>query len=204
LSAVQPDPPPLADPVAAFQTLEARLAGARQVRVRGHLKAEGALVADMVGELNIGQQRFTRLDFKGKIDGAAAEALLLSDGRGMNAGDAPPALVEALLVGITRMGLMHNVWKIANRETPSKAEGGVRDWVTVSDVREGPMEALRGVKTRSIEFAISVDGARVAEATLFLDRTTGLPVVRRQVVHFPEGEMRVVEEYGAFEVTGGP
>ncbi|MBA2670696.1 MAG: hypothetical protein H0U67_10020, partial [Gemmatimonadetes bacterium] len=46
-----------------------------------------------------------------------------------------------------------------------------------------------------VRFDIHVSGTRIAEAVLWIHRTTGVPVRREQVVNFPGGSMSVVEEY---------
>lgn len=197
-----PADPVIADPATAFSALEGRLLAAKNVEILTRLRSEGAVTTEFVGHLRISQGRLVHLDFKGKREGEDAEALLLSDGEGMNGRPAPPALNEGLLVGLTRMGLLHNVYVISAGRDPDGTDGNVRQWVTVGAFRQGPVETVNRIRAASIEFTITVSGAQVAEATLFLHPETGLPLLRRQVVHFPQGDMRVVEAYGTFRVDG--
>lgn len=196
----RPVDPVIEDPAAAFAAFEGRLVAADRIEILAHLRSEGAISTDFVGHLRINGGRLVHLDFKGKAEGQAAEALLISDGQGMNGKPAPPALTEGLLIGLTRMGILHNVVTIAGGDDPHGTDGAVRQWISVGDFRAGPVETINGTRAASIEFLITVSGAKVAEATLFLHPDTGLPLLRRQVVHFPQGDMRVEEAYGTFRL----
>src|SRR5690606_2020637 len=75
------------------------------------------------------------------------------------------------------------------------ASGGVQDWVMVEEVRFDPDAAGPRPDLTAIRFSIIVSGQRTAEATVWVDPATGLPVHRVQVVNFPSGQMRVTESY---------
>jgi hypothetical protein len=60
---------------------------------------------------------------------------------------------------------------------------------------EGFFRSARRSVLTALRFVIYVSWERVAEATLWLDPDSGLPVRREQVVAFPGGSMRVIESY---------
>jgi len=41
----------------------------------------------------------------------------------------PPEVREALVIGLTRMGILHNLARLVAGVPPDRASGGVRDWV---------------------------------------------------------------------------
>jgi hypothetical protein len=105
----------------------------------------------------------------------------------------PDFLMEAVGVGFTRMGLLHNLAMLVANQPPDHADGGVREWVTVDSLSYVEVEGEESAP-RAVAFSIFVGGSAVGTATLELD-DRGLPRVRRQAVLFPSGEMRVVERY---------
>ncbi|HED64544.1 MAG TPA: hypothetical protein ENJ09_03210 [Planctomycetes bacterium] len=54
-------------------------------------------------------------------------------------------------------------------------------------------------RSRDLTFDLSVAGRPAGTATLKLG-LLGDPLRRRQTVHFPSGDMRVVEEYSAVSI----
>jgi hypothetical protein len=179
----------------AFAALEERL-GQTPWRLRFELEAEGAVVASLAGSLSIAEE--IELEAAGRFAGADHDLRLWTGGDHLRAGPReaptldlprPPELVPALVIGMTRMGLLHNVAMLVGGRPPDRADGGVREWVRTSEhvERDASGETALG-------FAIVVAGERTGRATLWLD-AQGRPVRREQTVEFPEGQMRVVERY---------
>jgi hypothetical protein len=192
-----------ADPQRMFADLEARLLGAPSLRVRYTATAEGALSASLEGALNTVGADDLEITAAGTLGGSAVTAFLRADGEVLEgrAGardlreDVPAALHEAVILGLTRMGILHNVSRLTAGAIPDRASGGVRDWVSVEDVAmdrsaQGPRPGLIALR-----FSIHLSGRHVADATLWLDAVSGLPVHREQTVSFPGGQMRVTESY---------
>ena len=103
-----------------------------------------------------------------------------------------PELRESLILGLTRMGLLHNLAKLFSAAGPDHREGGVAEWVQVVDIyaqRDG---------TLSMRLMVADEDG--GEAVLRLDRE-GLPVLRTQTVEFPSGAMKVTERYARFHVV---
>jgi len=206
LAACQPAPPSAGDaetdPQRSFDALEVRLLAARSVRVDFHVTAEGAVEVDLTGSLQLVDHDTVSLEASGSFAGQPVD-LALTVGAGAFAlgnrphllpvEDVPEHLEEALLVGLTRMGILHNLARLVSGAPPDHADGGVADWVVVD--RFGVEEGQSG----TINFELTVAGEPSGSASLEIG-PNGYPVVRRQTVQFPVGEMRVVERYSAVTI----
>jgi len=188
-----------------FAEMEDRLVTGPVISGRFTVSADGAFFASLQGALEMSHADGTELKAAGIFGEDSVTLYLRSDGRIMEGGNAgrkfeehsPAGLTEALLLGLTRMGILHNLARLAGGAVPDRADGGVREWVEVRDVEFAPAagpEELRSELT-ALRFLIYVSGEQVAEATLWLDPDSGLPVRREQVVAFPGGPMRVTETY---------
>ena len=188
-------------PGAEFSVLEDRLLKAGTVRFNFHVTAEGVVEADLRGALDITQGGGIQLTGSGHFGRQPVDLLLRSDeeqyefGNGANRTTAPrPAhLKEALLIGLTRMGILHNLARLTSATSPDHADGGVREWVVVGSF------AVDAADSAATSFEMTVAGERAGSASLEID-SLGRPVARRQTVQFPSGEMRVVERYSAVTI----
>ena len=181
--------------------LEEKLLALPGVEVRYRITSEGAFAAELEGVLTLGAGSKTSLVAEGTF-GDEPVALSLSASEGQMSGGSrertfqeplPNGMREALVIGLTRMGLLHNLARLVAGSPPDRADGTVREWVEVREVAwTASTEDAPG--TRVIRFDIWVAGQPAGEATLWLSGG-GLPVFREQVVRFPGGEMRVVERY---------
>lgn len=202
IAPAEPTPPP--DAGSQFAALEQRLLAAQTVRITFAIEAEGSNTADVRGILELGPGGKARIDARGSFAGQAGEAHFVADGRTMKGESvgkrfelaSGAALHESILIGLTRMGLLHNIAVLWGGRPPDLAEGGIREWVVTSEHRDATSDGKP-----AIGFDIVVQGTPMGETTLVLD-AAGLPVERSQVVHFPNGDMRVVERYESFEVIG--
>lgn len=194
VSPAEPEP----SPETVFMELEQRL-GRTPWRVRFEVEAEGAVVASLVGSLSIADE--LQLEAKGSFAGGEHDVRLETEGDRLRAGPRgapaldvprPPELAAALVIGTTRMGLLHNVAMLVGGRPPDGADGGVREWVRTSEHER--VHAAGAAGETGIAFAIEVEGQRVGRATVWID-ARGLPVRREQLVEFPQGSMKVVERY---------
>ena len=209
-----------ADPARRFEALEARLLDAPELHITFTVTSEGAFPASLTGTLDLGRDSTVALRADGSFGDAVVDLHLRSDGRVTEggSGDAtfsgptPPALREALVVGLTRMGILHNLALLTAAAPPDRAGGGVAEWVQVHEVHDPRRPATDPATTGAdrpaanrapaerpgldgLAFTLHVAGARAGEAVLWLDPATGLPVERHQTVVFPSGRMAVVERY---------
>ncbi len=167
----------------ALARFEARLFAARKVTLHVRSFAHGAVNASGEADLTVDE---TRVAIAGKATRDGREAAVAYGAA------TTPALREAVLVGMARMGALHNVLRASAGEPPDHAEGGARAWITLQDARFT-------FSDHTIAVRLAVDGKPVAEATLFLG-DDGAPLRRLQTVHFPNGDMRVDERY-RFTIT---
>jgi len=196
-------------PAQVLRLLEARLLDAARVRFEYEITSEGALTAQLDGEVVLDDGRRLELQASGPFGDSPAHVSLRSDGENLRGGPrarpfditTPPALREAVVVGLIRMGLLHNLARLIASAPPDHANGGVMAWVTVSEVERGAPREVDGVWAVPLTFHITVDDVPSATATLWLAEETGLPVRRTQTVRFGDDEMRVVETYREFEVV---
>jgi len=189
------------NPAARLNGLEQRLTEAESVRLDFRITAEGAIEVDLRGALLKTSTADYRLSATGTFAGQTVDLLLRTEGSDLlldsQAAQSriprPVFLDDALMIGLTRMGLLHNLARLTGPLPPDRADGGVRDWVTVSGFSNDPSQA------GALSFDITVAGQPSGSASLALDRN-GWPLIRRQTVAFPSGEMRVVERYSAVRI----
>ena len=183
-------------PAAAFAGFEQMLLAEPRLCIRFRIEATGALVAALEGRARFDHAEApTTLLAKGEFGGEQVDLSLLAARGDMWVQRAaapkpiPPALQEALVIGFTRMGLLHNLAMLTARQPPDHGEGGVQDWV----------KSVNVTGTGPYAFDILVAGQPSGSAVLHLDEH-GLPVRRTQSVEFPSGRMEVVEHYTRFEL----
>jgi hypothetical protein len=189
-------------PAVEFGALEDRLLDADVVRFDFHVSAQGVVEADLQGALDIGPADRVRLTASGRFGGQPVDLLLQSDNGELEIGSTtnrtttarPARLKEALLIGLTRMGILHNLARLTNASAPDHADGGVHEWVTVGSF------GARASDSDPLSFDLTVAGQPAGSAELELD-SRGRPIARRQIVQFPSGEMRVAERYSSVTIT---
>lgn len=195
----------------SFRQMEERLLHARVLRVRFDIAAKGAITADLQGELTFSRDGRVFLQAKGFFRSQPVSLMLYSDNWILQGGsetrqfriDTPAALQEGLVIGLTRMGLLHNLAQLTNGAPPDGIDGNIRVWLQVKDLRAGSYRLCKDSKTEAIRFNIIVENKPAGETILCLDKTTGLPRRRSQTVHFPGGDMQVTEYYSEFVLETG-
>lgn len=201
-SGTPPPPPAGTDAAELLGLLEEGLLEETGVRIPFRIVAEGALAADLSGTLLLAGGNRLRLDCTGTFGADRVEALLLSDGERMvrtvggstEETSVPPDLREGIVLGLTRMGLLHNLARLVAGAFPDATDGTAPEWVQPVDPAHGSADPQVPTAV-SVAFGIRVAGQPAGEATLWLDPVTDVPLLRRQVVRFPGGEMRVTERY---------
>lgn len=201
-----------ADPEAAFQRLEEDLLEAVAVRVSYSITARGTYDASLSGVLLVGEGNALRLEASGSFAGEPVDAVLVSNGTGlsMTVGgeeillETPGQLKEAVIIGLTRMGLLHNLARLTGSAPPDHAAGAVAKWVKVSGFSIADPPEDPPVDGVPVEFGIVLSQESVGEVIMWLDQRTGLPLLRTQTVHFPEGDMLVTEAYHEVDLEAEP
>jgi len=190
----------------AFRELEARMLQAVHVEFEFEIEAEGAVAGGFDGTFRLTRDDRVEIEADGELAGNFLSLRLEGDGNRMRGGpsgrrfdtEQPPTLREALVIGLTRMGLLHNLAMLSAGAPPDGLDGDVREWVQA--VRLTGAAAPTADGGRAIGFQIVVDGEPSGSAALVVDPATGLPRERRQLVRFEAGEMRVHERYRGFEL----
>ncbi|PIQ62694.1 MAG: hypothetical protein COV99_05315 [Bacteroidetes bacterium CG12_big_fil_rev_8_21_14_0_65_60_17] len=188
----------VSNPAAAYEQMESTLLAAHEIRFSYHITSEGVFPANLRGDVRISSEGHAEMTGSGTFGRDSVRVMLLSDGTSMEFGRnrdtlellTPTHLNDALIVGLTRMGLLHNLARLVAGAPPDRAEEGVRDWVQVGAFSADPA---------GVAFDITVAGEPAGAAKISLS-ADGLPTVRRQLVSFPEGQMRVTERYSNFSV----
>jgi len=191
------------DPGEQLGALEQRLLAADRVQLTFDVTARGVLEADVRGLLIVERGKIARIDASGSFGSESGEVSMTGDAREVRGASgakrfelARPAELDAsLLVGLVRMGVLHNVALLWSGRPPDHADGGVTEWVTTGAYERAVLEG----GDDAIGFAITVAGQPVGSAKLLLD-AAGWPALREQTVRLPAGEMQVTERYEAVEV----
>jgi len=197
-------------PGALFNQLEQQLLNAEHIEISYRLLAEGAVSADLKGTLTVNQGNNVELKSTGTFAGQPFELHLSSDGISMQGGPqkdtntfedvVPLGLNEALLIGATRMGLLHNHARLTGGVPPDHPDGTVQTWVQVSNFTDDAIKGIQALDARPVTFELTVDGQSSGEATLWFDSNTGRLLQRNQVVHFDFGDMFVTETYESITI----
>ncbi len=188
---------------AAFHELEDKLLLQKSLRFKFSIASDGPVGISLRGQVRLRSGNRAEIEFTGTFQSKPVNTRFESDGKTMRwtAGEqkfelpTPTALNEAIVIGLTRMGLLQNILALLAGAPPEHADGTVQDWVRVSDfffAAPDPATKLRG---RSIQFGITVADKDVGIASCWISPLTRLPVERRQTVHFPAGDVRIVETY---------
>ena len=197
------------DGVALMQQLEARVLAAKRVRIEASIEARGAFEATLAGSGEWRDRNRAEVAYAGQFAGQAVELKLSGDGRAVNVvrnaekrqEPAPAETNHAMLVGLMRMGALHNLARLTQMQLPDRADGGVARWVTLDSFRPttyaqgGDLEGFM-----SFGYDILVDGKSSASVRLWVDPQSGLPRRRQLTVRFPQGDMSVLEDYSSFVI----
>ncbi|TPV94286.1 MAG: hypothetical protein B7733_16060 [Myxococcales bacterium FL481] len=210
-------PPPLAeeadsprDAYAAFAALEARLLAAPAIDLRFHVESTGAVASALEGKLALRPAQHADLVANGSFGGQTASATLSATAEQMSYAsgrqdqvslERPADLDGSLLIGMTRMGLLHNLAMLVGGRAPDHTDGTVDQWARVGSVAWGEPAPIDGRPSRALNFALTVDGEPSGHATLWIDKASGLPGRREQTVDFDGETMHVIEVYDWIEPT---
>ncbi len=188
--------------------LEHELQDAAAVEITFVIESEGVVDSHLEGKLSWERDGVMSLTATGELAGEDQELELRGDPRSLETlvagesrwtGERPAALIESVVIGLIRQGLLHNLAVLTGGLPPEHAEGGMDEWVEYVEPQLGEPEIFGTGEARPLEFQITVEDQLVGHATLWLD-PRGLPIERRQVVNLPEGQMRVTERYTSFVV----
>ena len=178
-----------------FEELEQQMLESEGINLAFEISSEGAVKSALTGRLALCRGNRIMIQSSGELFGQPVKNSLRSDGLVMNLNqqqkNLPVKLNEAVVVGMLRMGLLHNLARLGGNLAPDHAGGGVADWVQVPVVR---------VNSDNLYFDILVAGTRAGRAELILSED-GLPLKRVQKVYFGSEVMNVTESYTDFSLS---
>ena len=189
--------------LADLHALESRLLGAGSLCIEFDIRSQGVVESELRGNTRLIRPNTARIEADGEFAGSDTNILFrthLNQMYGDNGSqkfveETPIELTEGIIVGMTRMGLLHNLAMLSSGAPPDRIDGSIRQWVKPGNVRKGESAPIDGRNADSLEFTVIVDGQSSGEAVLWLDSDSGLPVKREQLVHFGQGDMKVTERY---------
>ncbi|MDH3647476.1 MAG: hypothetical protein OER80_11955 [Gammaproteobacteria bacterium] len=188
---------------AAYRDIENRMLSASVLRVNYEIEASGAVTANLAGDLVTQKPEMAAISANGVFNHNVVQPRLVSDGVRMRGGieadsfeeGLPVDLRAGLLLGMTRMGILHNLAMLAHGAPPQGTDGNVRDWVQAKAFAWQTATHPKTAALRGIGFELEVSGEPSGTVVLWYDPATGLPVEREQLVRFETGDMSVVERY---------
>lgn len=200
--------PSSADAAARLSHAESALLNGKNMTATFELDSKGPNAAHMTGTLDfvdgnalhlVAEGNFKSEPVQVELDSRDSSAISRSTTKGASVSSHrdPPAskLRQAISVGLARMGLLHNVVVLALDKPLGQIEGGVEDWVTAIDVKDGASENINGEACRRVDSVVQIEGKKIGESSSCISDATGLPLQLNMTVHFPEGDMALVETY---------
>lgn len=195
------------DPLQLMRDLEARVLAARQVIIEADIRVSGALAAHLNGRAEFSERNRARAEYRGDLQGQPIELGFSSDGRAVQIKGASAQRAEdigaesnhAWLVGALRLGLWHNLSRLNEAQGPDHATRSIEPWASLEAFRPTTY-ALGGEMQGSMSFGFDLllDGRNAGSARVWLDPVSGLPRRRQSLLHLPQGETTVIEDYRRF------
>jgi hypothetical protein len=159
-----------------FDEMEAALVK-QPVTGTTHSHAEGSVKADVDATISLGQETVVKM--RGNVMGQDVDKTWDHA--------TTPELRDALLIGLTRMGILHNLVNFTRDRPPANVEGHVRDALIPHDFAKA--------KGGGIAYKLRVGNREMGEATIKIDPKTHFPVSRTLTAHLDQGDMKVTETY---------
>lgn len=191
-----------------MRALEARLLAAKKVTVEGTVQSRGAQFTALKGTAQFTERNHAELSFVGQIGAQPAVLGLKADQRSQELRSGGSSRREpvgdgnnrALMVGLLRQGLAHNLGRLARLQPPEHGDGAAVERGIALDNFRPTTYILGGALEGSLSFGFDVllAGAPAGSARLWLDPVSGLPLKREQTQRIAGGEVTVVETYTKF------
>lgn len=177
--------------------IESELLSAESVELNFEVESTGAFASTLSGTLRFELGNRLSLIASGTFGPQSYDLELISDGKRLTGGngtavidtETPPNLREAVVLGLTRMGILHNLARLVAGSPPDHAVEGIGEWIIPSDVTSSETAGY------DIAFDLLVSGTKTAHVDLAVSDKSGLPLRRLQIVEFPGGTMEVTETY---------
>lgn len=200
LPAIAKEPPP------NLAALESMLLEASVMHVEVNIDATGAVTSHFEGTLTTSADNRVALACEGSFMGNKANPKVTGDGTHMHSPkgqqETPPDLAESMVLGFIRQGLLHTLAVVSSGAAPDGIHGSVKKRFILVDQGPAKKETLEGRPVYAYTFRLDVEGTPTGTGTIYIDASTHYPVLRKQKVQFPQGEMVVTERYPSFRLGG--
>jgi hypothetical protein len=205
-------------PEKVFSKMESNLANIKNRRLKFRAEATGSVNGTFEGEIVFKKGNVMDYRTAGKLAGRDHKLFISCDGKKLRGGaddsgakifdiGAPAGLRSGMLIGLSRMGLMHNISRLAENEPPDRIDGSVYTWLSANDLKfnkdhkDGSPLASAELKQNGQDLMVVFyklgvgETKNAADVELWIDTKTNLPTYRRMTVHFPNGDMQLSEKY---------
>jgi len=159
-----------------FEQMEEALL-AQPVTGKTFSHAEGSVQVDLESTITVGPD--TKVVYKGNVMGKDVDSTWEHP--------TTPELRDAMLIGITRMGLMQNIVLFTRDRPPANVEGHIREALTAHDFAKAPGGA--------ISYKLKAGNREMADAVIKINSKSHYPMSRKMTVHLDNGDMKVSETY---------
>jgi hypothetical protein len=159
-----------------FEKMEEALLS-RPVQGKTISHAEGSVNADVETTLTVGPD--TKIVYKGNVMGKDVDSTWEHP--------TTPDLRDAVLLGMTRMGLLHNIVLLSRDRPPANIEGHIRESLTAHDFSKAP--------GGGIAYKLRVGNREMGDAVVKINSKSHYPMSRQFTAHLDNGDMHVSETY---------
>ncbi len=109
--------------------------------------------------------------------------------------------IDRWVRGFTRLGLAHDLWRVARGLPLLAMEAGHDQEILIRDLRFDGRERIAGAPTRVLAYRAEVAGLLDADCRLWIDERTGHPLQRRASVRTKTIQVRTTESYRILELA---
>lgn len=199
--------PASATPAARLEQAEAALLGARDVSAAFEVASTGPTPDALKGTLLLAggnslqllaEGTFEKSPVRLELDSRTGETLR-STTRGPSAfthrEPVAGALGPAVALKLVRLGLRHDLARLAADEVPDNVAGGVGQWVRALEPKDAGAGVSNGEACHKVAFTVEVDGKPGGEAQVCVSDLTSLPLERTATARSDAGDVQVTERY---------
>jgi hypothetical protein len=203
-------PKPLSASATAAERLEAAERATttlKNARVSFVSESKGALTVQLTGTLDLFSKNTIALSSEGQFgndqvhleldtkNGDQNRSLTRGASVSNHKEPVPDALSETLGVMLVRLGVSHALGNLSTDLPIDKANGGVGEWLTISELTDLGAEAVGDVPCHRLSFNLTLDGQALGTTNVCIADATALPLDHATRLKTPSGERVVTERY---------
>jgi hypothetical protein len=185
-------------PEKVLAAMETNLLKIKNRKLKFRTEATGALTGAFEGEIVFKKDNIIDYRTAGKFGGKEYKLFLTCDNALLRGGtegkpfemDAPPGLRSGIVIGLSRMGLMHNISRLISNKPPDHIDGTVFKWLVVQNPsfakEHAPDTPQAGAELKQKDKKLMVvfyklgveDNKNAGDVELWIDTKTNLPTCR--------------------------